>query len=77
MLKISFYEVYNSSLKGFIKKWGETTRVKKSGAKRLGCRGERLGIKIGAKRLGADWSWCETTCYCLDVVWGKHGRSTK
>ena len=49
--------MYNS-LKGFIKKWGETTRVKNVGrndwglgAKRLGCRGETSRHQI----------WGETT----------------
>ena len=41
MLRISS-EVYNS-LKG-LKKWGETTRVKKSGAKRLGSWGETTRV---------------------------------
>ena len=56
MLKF-LYEMYNS-LKGFIKKWDETTKGKKVGrndkglgAKRLGCRGETSWHQI----------WGETT----------------
>ena len=38
------------------------------GANRLGCRGEMSrhqiwAKRLRAKRLGANWSWGETTCY--------------
>ena len=71
------YEVYNS-LKG-LKKWGETTRVKKWGEttrvlgrndKGIGakCLGIKFGAKRpGAKRLGANWSWGETTCCRIKI----------